>query len=355
MNGVTRREAISIIAGGAAASALSCRRPSTNEPADRVVLYSSVDTEFLTAAIGPFETSRKVRVLLKGDTEATKSTGLAERLRQEHRAGTPRADVFWSSEPFLSMALAAEGVLAPLPRTLIDPWPAARRDPSGRWVGFAERVRVVVYSTKRFTPETASSIADVCGRGFGHARPVIARPAFGTTRGHAGALLAFLGQDLFTTWARSLKSNGVQLADGNSSVVRAVAQGESPCGLTDSDDVWSALREGWPVGCVAATMSRGETVAGPLYFPNTVGLVAGGANPSLGAELAAYIASEAVERLLMASTSGNIPVRENLRAQMRARSADRIFHDPLAATPSLPDIAANTARAVEILDREWGA
>ena len=42
-----------------------------------------------------------------------------------------------------------------------------------------------------------------------------------------GFLLHACGEERFRAWVRGLKASGVRLYDGNSQVVRAVAQGES--------------------------------------------------------------------------------------------------------------------------------
>ena len=56
--------------------------------------------------VDAFEARTGISVLLVGDTEATKTTGLVQRLRAEQNS--PRADVFWSSEIFQTIRLAQE-------------------------------------------------------------------------------------------------------------------------------------------------------------------------------------------------------------------------------------------------------
>ena len=65
------------------------------------------------------------------DTEATKSVGLAERLRAEK--DNPQADVCWGNEPFHTINLAEEGVLAPYESPSAKDVPAQYKDPQHRW------------------------------------------------------------------------------------------------------------------------------------------------------------------------------------------------------------------------------
>jgi iron(III) transport system substrate-binding protein len=80
---------------------LACSRQPP--PGGEVVLYSSVDDFLLREVVAAFEAESGVRVRLVGDTEATKTTGLVERLLAER--GRPREDVWWSSRARRDTAL----------------------------------------------------------------------------------------------------------------------------------------------------------------------------------------------------------------------------------------------------------
>ena len=81
-----------------------CQRP---EP--EVVIYVSVDESLARSVLADFSQRTGITVRFVGDTEATKTTGLARRLLRER--SSPVADVFWSSEPFMTIDLADAGVL----------------------------------------------------------------------------------------------------------------------------------------------------------------------------------------------------------------------------------------------------
>jgi iron(III) transport system substrate-binding protein len=323
-----------------------CERPAS--PAKReVVLYSSVDDYLLREIIPVFEKQTGITVKLVGDTEATKTTGLVERLTAER--DHPRADVWWSSEPFGTMRLADNGVLEPYTsvaeKDFAGGWPAEYRAKDKTWYGFALRGRVIAFNTKKLAKESApQGLSELADRKW-NGRIGMARPQFGTTRGQVGAMFAEAGPEAFRAWAQSLKANGVRLYDGNSSVVRAIANGEVDVGLTDTDDVYSAQSQRWPIEMVR---SSGNT-ADSLAIPNTVARVRNGPNPAEAAALVDFILSETVERMLVESDSRNTPVHPKLAAE---------FKDPQPAggtAPSFDAIRRAIPEALKIWDEVFGS
>jgi CBS domain-containing protein len=176
----------SFISVGWLASLSGCRR---TPPANEVVLYSSVDEPLLREIMDVYAREHDGRVLLVGDTEATKTTGLLQRLIAER--DNPRCDVWWSNEVFSTIGLAQQGMLEPLAiagelRAL--GWPAELIGTGDQWIGFAQRARVIVYNTDRVRKDSApTALADLLKPEFKD-RIGIARPQFGTTRGHMAAL-----------------------------------------------------------------------------------------------------------------------------------------------------------------------
>jgi iron(III) transport system substrate-binding protein len=332
--------------------AASCgRRDGGGEGEQRVVLYSSVDDHVLREVVRAFEQAHGIRVQLAGDTEATKTTGLVQRLLAER--ASPRADVWWSSEPFGTIQLSREGLLEPYTSNheaeFGGTWPAEMRGERGDWYGFASRARVIVYNTQRLqaseVPRTLRDLADERWRG----RVGLARPQFGTTRGHMGALVVLCGEEQTEAWLAAMRANGLRLYDGNAMVVRAAALGEIDLALTDTDDVWAGQREGWPVELVfeMPDSDRGDGLCsfGPMLVPNTVAKVRGGPNPQAAALLIEFILSERVERMLAESESGNIPIRPSLAAQFPRAAI------PAGTMPDLQKVAEAIPRAMEICER----
>lgn len=311
-----------------------------------MVLYVSADEHIARQVVAAFEAETGIHVQLVGDTEAKKTTGLVERLRAE--ADNPQADVFWSSEVFLTIALAQEGVLARYESDATADWPAAFRDEQGRWYGFASRARVIVYAPERVSPDevpqTWLDLADPRLEG----RVVMADPRFGTTGGHLAAMKAHwtasVGEGYYDAYLEKLADNKVRMIpSGNAGVVRAVASGEADLGLTDTDDVWAAQARGIDVDLVYPRhhVDEGRRGTGTLLIPNTVARVRGGPNPEAAARLIDFLLSPQVERLLAESVSHNVPVRPEIAAS---------YPEYAVANPLAVDLNAAAAVRLEAIE-----
>jgi iron(III) transport system substrate-binding protein len=271
-----------------------------------VVVYASLDQVYSQPILERFERDTGVRVRAVYDTEATKTTGLANRLLAEKDA--PQADVFWNSEVVRTLVLEREGVLAPYVSPAAAGIPAAFRDPDGYWTGFAARVRVLAVNPSLLPrsewPASVAELTDARWKG----RSAIAYPLFGTTSAHVAALFTVWGAERATAWLESLASNGVEVVDGNSTARDLVVSGRVPLALTDSDDVASARARGDAIEMIFPDAS-GE---GALVIPNTVALIAGAPHPEDGKRLIDYLLSPEVELALSQLPGAQIPLRDEV-------------------------------------------
>ena len=289
---------------------LSCRQRSSEDRA-KVVLYCSVDQAIAEPVIAEFERRTGIEVSARFDTEASKTVGLVQKIRAE--AASPIADVFWSSEIFHTMHLARQGLLAPYNGPATEDWPVLFRDLEGRWYGFALRARVIAYNTQRVPPDkaprTLEDVLDPVWKG----RVIMAAPEFGTTGGDVASWFAHYGFERARRILQALKANRVRLVDGNSTAVRMVATGQADVCFTDTDDVYAAQRNGWPVDM--NYLDQGGN--GPLVIPNTVALIKDGPHPELAKQLMEFLLSERCEQMLAESDSHNAPVHASLAEQFR--------------------------------------
>jgi len=319
--------------------------PGRTTQTQTVVLYSSVDDVLVRSVVEDLEARTGLTIQLVGDTEATKTTGLVGRLIAE--GDRPRADVWWSSEAMGTVRLVQAGVLTPhepADTGFADGWPAGWRDAQGRWFAFASRARVIAFASDR-VPEPPTTLRELVTERY-TGRVGMARPQFGTTRGHMALLVEQWGADEFEAWLTAMRRNGLRLYDGNATVVQAIARGEIMIGLTDTDDVYAGQRNGWRVDFVYETID-GEDAghrwpsAGPMLVPNTAGLVKDGPNPTGGAVLLDAILSADTERLIAASDSRNTPMRPPVAAEF-----------PQLAIPTTPagDPAPLAARIAALAD-----
>ncbi|MCK4960496.1 MAG: extracellular solute-binding protein [Planctomycetes bacterium] len=272
----------------------------------KVVLYCSVDQSIAEPIIARFEERFKTKVLTRFDTEASKTVGLVQRIRSE--SSRPIADVFWSSEVFHTIRLAREGLLDPFYGMYTRYWPRTFCDRNRLWYGFALRVRVIAYNSNRVSPDEAPrSLEDLLDAKW-KGRLVMARPEFGTTGGDVASWFAHYGKDRAEEILRSLKANEIRLVDGNSTAVRMVATGQADVCMTDTDDVFAAKRNGWPV-----EMNRlDQGGKGALAIPNTAAIIKGAPNPNEASRLMAFLLGATVEDMLAKSESRNYPIHSSV-------------------------------------------
>ena len=325
----------------AALCACSCGRV----PSEQVVVYVSTDPHIAQPVLEAFERQTGIDVLLVGDTEAKKTTGLVERLRAEQDA--PVADVFWSSEAMHTVTLAQDGVLAEHDDDSLSGWPDAFRDPDGRWFGFSPRPRVIVYHAERMQPDDLPVTWEDAADPRWQDRVVLADPRFGTTGGHLGAMLAGWterGQpERFDAMVEGLAANNARmLPGGNAAVVDAVLRGEADLGFTDADDVRAAQRRGLPVKMLYPRHDADGTGGGTFLMPNTVSIVEGAPNRIAAERLLAYLLSDDVARQLAESDSGNIPLSSEVAAD---------YPDLIAPDPFTVDLGLAAARRADAVDR----
>jgi len=277
----------------------------------KVVLYCSVDQEIAEPIIAEFEKQSGIDVLSRYDTEASKTVGLVQRIRAE--SASPIADVFWSSEVFHTIRLARESLLAPYSSDSTKDWPALYAGSNGCWYGFALRARVIAYNTTRISADDAPKCLEDVLESKWKGRLVMAEPEFGTTGGDVASWFAHYDTAKATKILEGLKANEIRLVEGNSTAVRMVATGQADICFTDTDDVYAAQRNEWPI----AMNYLDQAGDGALTIPNTAALIKGGGNFKEASELMEFFLSEQLEQLLLSSDSHNCPIRPTLAEQLK--------------------------------------
>src|SRR6056297_2510161 len=120
-----------------------------NNGEDReVVVYTSVDQHIAEEILNDFENETGIKVLPVYDIEASKTTGLANRLISEK--DNPQGDVFWSSEIIMTLKLREEGVFQPYVSEESANIPKSYKDKDGYWTGFGGRARVMIVNKDIF-------------------------------------------------------------------------------------------------------------------------------------------------------------------------------------------------------------
>lgn len=239
---------------------VSCSQKPTRE----VVIYTSVDQNHAEPVLRKFTETTGIRVKPVYDVEATKTVGLANRLVAESKAA--RADVFWNGEIIETLRLERINVVKPCS-------------------SFGGRGRILLVNTNALQGPAPQSIFDLVSDKWPADRIAIAKPLFGTSLTHAGALYASLGREKARSFYEQLRNRNIRVVDGNSVVRDLVADGRAWIGLTDTDDADGAVRSGAPVKVVYPDQDG----VGTMVIPNTVAVVCGGPHPSEAAEFVTFL------------------------------------------------------------------
>jgi iron(III) transport system substrate-binding protein len=243
-----------------------------------VVAYCAQDQVYAEQVFRDFEKEIGIKVRAVFDSEAVKTVGIANRLLAER--DHPQCDVFWGNEEMRARQLAAAGVF---------------RETNGI-ATFGYRSRRIVINTNLLAPANAPrSLLELTNHAW-RGKIALAYPQFGTTSTHFHALRQLWGQAAWESWCRGIAANRPFLVDGNSVVVRMVGSGEAAIGLTDSDDIASGKRQGFPI----AELPMNEET---LLIPNAVGIVRGSPHPESAQVLFEFLQREQVMQALVKASA----------------------------------------------------
>ena len=229
-----------------------------------ITLYSGR----IPAAIGPAVDSYEAEADRDVKVRFAETADLAATLVEEGDASP--ADVFFAQEPGAIAAVAEAGLLAKLPRDILDRVPARYRDPEGRWVGVTGRARVIAYN-KDVVKES-----DLPPSPFGLTAPkwkdrVGWSPASSSMQEYVTALRAKYGDDRTRQWLEEMVENGAVAFPDNVTIRDAIAKGEIDVGLINHYYVAQAISEEGPDYPVAVYFPPGGL--GSLMLLTSVGVL----------------------------------------------------------------------------------
>ncbi len=277
------------------------------DEAGEVVIYTSVDQMYSEIILNEFEAETGIKVLPIYDVEATKTTGMVNRLIAEQER--PQADVFWNGEILQTIRLKESGALTTFTSPSAENIPGSFKDPEGYWVSYAGRARIIIANTDLLEPEEyPTSIYDLLDPAWPAGEVCIAYPMFGTTATHAAALYAYLGPEEGAAYHQTITDRGVAVLDGNSVTRDMVAEGRMLFGMTDTDDACVAIQDGDPVKIILPDQEPGGL--GALVIPNSICMIKDGPNPEEAQILIDYLLSEEVEKRLLEIGWAHLPVRD---------------------------------------------
>jgi iron(III) transport system substrate-binding protein len=274
-----------------------------NAEQETLVVYCSHDSTYSEAILRDFERESGIRLVVRFDTEATKSIGLINLLIAEREH--PQCDVFWNNEILGTMKLQKVGLLQPYKGNGFARIPSQYKADDGSWVGFAARLRVFIVNTDKMaaTHEAIFQRLNVFGKD-GLARVARAKPMFGTTLTQYVALWGEVGGEELKRRHKSQRDRGLLEVNGNSVVKDLVASGRCDFGWTDSDDFFLAVDEGKPVDMVPVFM----TCEHAICIPNSVSIIRESSRLKAAQQLVDFLLSREVETRLACSPSRQIPL-----------------------------------------------
>jgi iron(III) transport system substrate-binding protein len=281
-----------------------CKRQATLSP-NRVVLYCSVDDVYARPIIKQLESETGLRIDTLYDTEATKTAGLATRIRAER--DRPQGDVFWSSALLQTLLLGRGGLLQEYQSPSARDIPPTFKDARGAWTGLGVRPHLIVYHQSVKNPPR--SLCDLLQPRFKD-KVGISNPQFGTASDWAAALATQWGVNATLEYFRALRTNGVRVLPGNSVVADKVARGELLVGVTDYDDFLAQRRKS--SGILAATKPNIPIwlPADTTLVPGAVAMLKGAPHPQAARQLMDALLAARTEQLLVRRMPGVLSPRE---------------------------------------------
>lgn len=281
-----------------------------NQPQNRVVLYCSVDDVYARPLITELEQTTGLKIDTLYDVEATKTAGLANRIRAEK--SRPRGDVFWSSALLQTLLLQREGLLLEYSPPGADDIPAAFKDTRGAWTGVGLRRREIVFNRK--LRQQPRALADLLRPNLKQ-QVAISNPQFGTGSDWVAALAVRQGQKPTLDYFRALKKNGVRVVPGNGVVAERVAKGELLAGVTDTDDYLAQLKN---EPAIRVFSPRPPLSINAVEIPGSVAILKGAPHSANAQKLVDAIVTVKFEKQFIAKMKGV----ESLRGMKNPPPAD---------------------------------
>lgn len=191
--------------------------------AARVVVYCGRGEALLAPLLAKYEEASGVDL----DVRYTATPTLAAQLQAE--GDRSPADVVLAQECGALGALATSGLLAPLPKEVLDRVDPRFRDPAGLWVGTSGRARVLVHDASKVKPDDLprrlEDLADPRWKGrLGWA------PGNASFHAHVSALRHTWGEAKTRAWLEAMLANEPKVYAKNGPIVEAVQAGEVELG-----------------------------------------------------------------------------------------------------------------------------
>lgn len=191
-----------------------------------LVVYSGRSEELVAPLFEQFTAETGIPLSVRyGD-----SAELAAQLIEEGDR-TP-AQVYFSQDAGALGAVAAEGLLAPLPEGVAADIPPAYQSADGTWTGVTGRARVIAYDREQVpadqVPTSVFALTDPKWKG-----QVAIAPTNASFQSFVTAMRQTEGDDATRAWLEGLVANEVQTYEKNGLILDAVDSGQAQLGLVN--------------------------------------------------------------------------------------------------------------------------
>jgi iron(III) transport system substrate-binding protein len=269
-----------------------------------IVLYNGQHPQLTAAMVSAFTRASVISVRQRTNDGVV----LADQILGEGRSSP--ADVYLTENSPELINLSQHGLLARLPRSILDQVPAADRAANGTWVGVALRVSCLVYDPSLISgSQLPSSILDLAAPKW--KGKVAVAPLDSDFPPVVGAVIATHGKRAAASWLAGIKRNAAVYQD-DESVVAAVNGGDEAVGVINQY-YWYRLRRE-----VGARKMHSALYYFPNGDPGSVVNVSGAAvlassqHRSQAERLIGFFISRAGQRLISAGDDYEYPVRRGV-------------------------------------------
>jgi iron(III) transport system substrate-binding protein len=202
-------------------------RDTSRVAARELTLYSGRGESLVAPLISRFESETGIRIRIRYAGTSELAVLLAEEADQSP------ADLFWAQDAGAIGALAAAGLLAELPATILEDRPDIFVGNANNWIATSGRARVLAFSPQRVSASNLPESVFDLSRAHYRSRVGWA-PTNGSFQAFVTAMRVHHGEPATTDWLRAMSANDVQAYRNNTALVEAIAAGEIDYALTNN-------------------------------------------------------------------------------------------------------------------------